>query len=91
MKYKHQFSSFTDKRPSIAERVNRAERILLNKSVLEKGNADWISEFSSVVKQYNNATHHGIEITPNQASKKMTTKSFQIFKTTEENLNQNLD
>ena len=64
------YSGFTDKGPSIAERVIRTIRNLLKKYVFERGNADWISELPSVVKKYNNTIHHSIKTTPDQASKK---------------------
>ena len=64
------YSRFTDKGPSIAERVIRTVRNLLKKPVFEKGRADWLSELPSVIKQYNNTIHHSIKMTPNQASKK---------------------
>ena len=38
--------------------------------MFEKGNADWLSELSSVVKKYNNTIHSSIKMTPSQASKK---------------------
>ena len=53
-----------------AERFNRTIRNLLKKPVFEKGNADWLSELSSVIKQYNNTVHHSTKMTPVQASKK---------------------
>ena len=43
---------FTDKGPSIAERVIRTIRNLLKKPVFLAGNADWVSELSSAIKQY---------------------------------------
>ena len=64
----HHYSQFTDKGPSIAERVIRTKRNLLKKPVFERGNADWLSELSAVVKQYKNTIHHSIKITPNQDS-----------------------
>ena len=70
----HQYSRFTDKRPSIAERVIRFKRNLLKKSVFLKGNADWLSELPSVIKQYNNTIHSSIKMTPFQASKKVNEK-----------------
>ena len=66
----HHYSRFTDKGPSIAERVIRTVRNLLKKPVFERGNSDWLSELPSVIKQYNNTLHHSIKMTPNQASKK---------------------
>ena len=68
------YSRYTDKGPSIAERVIRTLRNLLKKPVFEKGKADWLSELSSITKQYNNTIHHSIKITPNQASKKSNEK-----------------
>ena len=64
------YSRFTDKGPSIAERVIPTVRNLLKKAVFEKGRADLISELPSVIKKYNNTIHSSIEMTLNQASKK---------------------
>ena len=61
------YSRLADKSHSIAERGIRTIRNLLKKPVFEKGNADWLSEFPSVIKQYNNTIHHSIKVTPNQA------------------------
>ena len=36
----------------------------------EKWNADWLSELPSVIKQYNNKTHHTIKLIPIHASMK---------------------
>ena len=66
----HHYSQFTDKRPSLCERLIRTIRNLLKKPVFEKGSADWLSELPSVIKQYNNTIHHSIKMTPNQGSKK---------------------
>ena len=65
----HHHSKYTDKRPSLAERVIRTVRNLLKKPVFEKGKADWLNELPSVIKQYNNTIHHFIKMTPIQASK----------------------
>ena len=70
----HHYSRFTDKGPSIAEKFFRAIRILLKKPVFEKGNADWLSELSSFIKQYNITIHHSTKMTPVQASKKINEK-----------------
>ena len=74
-KHIHHYSRFTDKGPSIAERVIRTIRILLKKPVFLAGNADWLSKLPSVIKQYNNTIHHSIKMTPNQASKKSNEKA----------------
>ena len=68
------YSRFTDKGPSIAERVIRTIRNLLKKPVFEKGKADWLSELPSVIKQYKNTIHHSTKMTPIQASKKSNEK-----------------
>ena len=70
------YSRFTDKGPSIAERVIRTLRNLLKKPVFEKGNADWISELPSTIKQYNNTLHSSTKMTPIQARKKLNEKLF---------------
>ena len=64
------YSRFTDKGPSIAERVIRTIRNLLKKPIFLAGKADWLSELRSVVKQYNDTNHSSTEMTPIQASKK---------------------
>ena len=66
----HRYSRFTDKGPSIAERVIRTVRDLLKKPIFLAGKADWLSELPSLVKKYNNTIHSSIKMTPNQASKK---------------------
>ena len=70
----HHYSRFTDKGPSIAERVIRTVRNLLKKPVFLAGEASWINELPSVIKQYNNTFHHSIKKTPIQASKKSNQK-----------------
>ena len=64
------YSRYTDKGPSIAERVIRTVRNLLKKPIFLAGSANWLSELPSVVKQYNDIIHHSTKMTPNQASKK---------------------
>ena len=71
----HHYSRYTDKGPSIAERVIRTIRNILKKPVFEKGNADWISELPSVVKKYNNTIHSSTKMIPIQASKKSNEKT----------------
>ena len=70
-KTNHHYSRYTDKGPSIAERVIRTVRNLLEKPVFEKGRADWVSELTSVTKQNNNTIHSSTKMTPIQASKKV--------------------
>ena len=47
---------------------------MLKKPIFLAGNADWLSELPSSVKQYNNTIHHSIKVTPIQASKKSNEK-----------------
>ena len=68
------YSRYTDKGPSIAERVTRTVRNLLKKPVFLAGNADWINELPSVIKKYNNTIHTSTKMTPIQASKKSNEK-----------------
>ena len=70
----HHYSRYTDKGPSIAERVIKTLRNLLKKPVFEKGNADWLSELPSVIKQYNNTIHNSTKMKPIDASKKSNEK-----------------
>ena len=64
------YSRYTDKGAVFAERFNRTIRNLLKKSVFLAGEASWINELPSIVKQYNNTIHSSTKMTPNQASKK---------------------
>ena len=70
----HHYSRFTDKGPSIAERVIRTIRNLLKKPVFEKGKADWLSELPSIIKQYNNTIHPSTKMKPIDPSKKSNEK-----------------
>ena len=42
--------------------------------MFEKGNADWLSELPSVIKQYNITIHSSVKMTPKTASKKSNQK-----------------
>ena len=68
------YSRFTDKGPSIAERVIRTIRNLLKKPLFLAGEASWINGLPSVIKQYNNTIHYSTKMTPIQASKKSNEK-----------------
>ena len=67
----HHYSRYTDKGPSIAERVNKTIRNMLKKPIFLKGNSNWINELSSVTNEYNKTFHHSIKMTPLDASKKI--------------------
>ena len=68
------YSRYTDKGPSIAERVIRTIRNLLKKPIFLAGEASWINELSPIIKKYNNTIHHSTKMTPIQASKKSNQK-----------------
>ena len=68
------YSTFTDKGPSLAERVNKTLPYLLKKPIFLAGNADWFSELSSITKKYNNTIHSSTKMTPIQASMKSNKK-----------------
>ena len=69
-KNQHHYSRFTDKIPSIAERVIRTIRSLLKKPIFLAGIADWLCELPSIIKQYNNTIRTSTKMSPFQASKK---------------------
>ena len=71
---KHHYSRFTDKGPSVAERVIRTIRSLLKKPVFEERHAEWLNEILSVIEQYNITIHSSVKMTPVQASKKSNEK-----------------
>ena len=70
----HHYSRYTDKGPSIAQRVIRTVRNFLKKPKFLAGEASWISELPSVIKKYNNTIHNSTKMTPIQASKKSNEK-----------------
>ena len=47
------YSRFTDKSPSISERLILTVRNLLGKPIFKKENADWWSELPSIIEHYN--------------------------------------
>ena len=72
----HHFSRFADEGPSTAERVMRTIRNLLKKPIFLASNADWLSELSAVIKQYNNTILLSIKMTPIEASKTINEKEI---------------
>ena len=68
------YSCYTDKGAVSAERFNRTIRNSLTKPIFLAGNANWISELPSVIKQYIYTIHSSIKNTPIQASKKSNEK-----------------
>ena len=73
------YSRYTDKGPSIAERVIKTLRNLSKNPVFLAGNADWLSELPSVIKQ-NNTIHNSVKMTPFQAPKKRKRSLFKSLR-----------
>ena len=61
---------YTDKVPSVCERMIRTIRDLLKKPVFEKVNANWLRELPSAIRKHNDTIHHSTKMSPVQASKK---------------------
>ena len=75
------YSQFTDKGPSIPERVIRRIRNLFKKPVFLARKASWTNEPPSVFDKCNHTIHHSIKVTPIEAFKKSNEKkSLQISK-----------
>ena len=70
------YSRFTDKGPSLAERVKRTILNLLKKPVFLAGNADWLSELSSVINKDNITIHNSTKMKPIDASRKSNEKEI---------------
>ena len=68
------YSRCTDKGAVFAERFNRTIRNLFKKPVFEKGNADRISELTSVIKKYNKTIQSSEKMTAIQVSTKSNEK-----------------
>ena len=47
---------------------------MIKKPLNEKGNADWLSELTTVIKKYNNTIHHSTKMKPIDASMKVNEK-----------------
>ena len=68
---RHHRSRLTDEGPSINERVISTIRNLLMKPVFEKGNGDSVTQFTSVIKNYNNTIHSSPKLTPIETSRNL--------------------
>ena len=64
-----QYSRYTDRGPSIAERVVRTGRNFLKKPIFDKGKPDCLNEIPSVFKKNKNTIQSSIKMTPIQVSK----------------------
>ena len=69
------YSRYTDKEAVFAERFNITIRNLLKKPTFLAGNADWMSELPSVIKEDNNTSHSSTKMKPINASKNSNEKN----------------
>jgi hypothetical protein len=70
-KYKiNHYSTFSSKKASIVERVNRTLKQLMWKEFSLQGNYKWLSKLDDITKQYNNTYHHTIKMKPSMVNKK---------------------
>ena len=70
----YHYSRFTDKGPSIVDRVIRTIRNLFRKPIFLAGEANWLIELPYVIRHYNNTIHNSSKMTPIQAGKKVNEK-----------------
>ena len=68
------YSQFTDKGSSVAEKVIRIIRNFVKKPVFLAGKASWINGLPSVIKKYSITIHSSKKLTSLQASKKVSEK-----------------
>ena len=64
------YSTFSNLKAQIAERVIRTFRSKLSKVFHLKGSFKWLSFYQDIVKEYNNTKHSTIKMCPNEVSKK---------------------
>ena len=90
VKNTHHCSRFTDEGPSMAEKIIRTIRVLLMKRVFEIGKASYLTELSSITRQYNNTIHPSIKLIPVQVFKKIREETVFLKHHDKKNMNQNL-
>lgn len=70
-KYKiNHYSTFSEKKASIVERVNRTLKNLMWKEFNIRGNYKWIDFLDEIVQRYNNSKHSTIKMKPASVTKK---------------------
>ena len=65
----HHFSSFTEKKASIVERVNRTLKERMWKYFTANNTYKWIDVLSKLVKGYNTSFHRTIQMKPGDVNK----------------------
>ena len=85
-------SRYTQRGPSIAERITRFIRNLLQKPVFLKSKADWLSELPPISKEYIITIPNSTKMAKFKLVKKQMNKNFiPIFKIEEIDNNQNIN
>lgn len=70
----HHYSTFSEKKASIVERVNRTLKNLMWREFNFRGNYRWIDILPDIVKQYNHTKHSTIRMKPAEVTRKDETK-----------------
>ena len=66
------YSTYSEKKASIVERVQRTIRSRLFKAFTGQGNQKWVDVISKLVESYNNSVHRTIKMRPNDVKLKHT-------------------
>ncbi len=70
------YHSYSDKKASIVERVQRTLRGRLGRLYTQRGNRKWIDKIDDIVKSYNNTYHTAIKMRPKDVKTEHTAKIF---------------
>lgn len=89
-KYKiHHYSSFSSKKSSIVERVNRTLKSLMWKEFSFQGTYKWVNILQDIVNKYNSSKHRTINMKPIDVTKKdekrLLNESYKFIKIVDKN------
>ena len=62
------YHTFSDKKASIIERLNRTLKTNMYRGFTERWTLNWIDELPNLISKYNNSKHRSIGMTPNQVT-----------------------
>lgn len=66
------YHTFSDKKASIVERVQRTLRMRMGRMFTENGNKNWIDHIDAIADAYNNSVHRSIKMKPADVTKEHT-------------------
>ena len=66
----HHYNTFSEKKASIVERVNRTLKNMMWKGFSSQGNYKWLKFSRNIVNKYNNTTHRTIKIKPSEVTRR---------------------